>query len=75
MKIKQKRDNRFNVNLTDDETQLFNIIYRLTGENIGPMLRNLALKQALAILIADDGADFNLQKILEKGAAEHLEGS
>ncbi len=30
---KQKRDNRYNVNLTNDESDLFKIVSRLTGVN------------------------------------------
>lgn len=75
MSYKQKRGNRFNVNLTDDEAALFTIVNRMTGEHTGVMLRNLALKQPLAILIADDVSDFSLEKILNKGASEHLQGS
>ena len=60
MALKQKRDNRFNVNLTDDESQLFVAVSKLTGLPPGVILRQLVMKQALATLIAEDIDNFNL---------------
>ena len=73
---KQKRDNRYNINLNDDESQLFEIVAKFTGVNTGTILRQLAVKQAIVTLIADDIAEeFNLEHLLKKGAQEHLSGS
>ena len=73
---KQKRDNRYNVNLTDSEADLFIAVSDLTGIQIGTILRQLIMKQALATLIADDlEEDFNLENYLKKGALDHLSRS
>ncbi|MBJ9954386.1 hypothetical protein ACDX34_20350 [Acinetobacter bereziniae] len=73
---KQKRDNRYNLNLTDDEAQLIQIISKLTGINPGVIMRQLVMKQALATLIAEDiQQDFNLDEFLKKGASDHLSRS
>ncbi len=70
---KQKRDNRYNVNLTNDESDLFKIVSRLTGVNPGVIMRQLVMKQALALLIAEDIQDnFSLDSYLKKGASDHL---
>lgn len=72
----QKRDNRFNVNLTDSEADLFKAVANLTGEKVGVILRQLVMKQALAVLIAEDTQDeFNLDQYLSKGASDHLSRS
>ena len=75
MALKQKRDNRFNVNLTDDESQLFVAVSKLTGLPPGVILRQLVMKQALATLIAEDIDYFNLDEFLSKGAQGHLSRS
>ncbi|WP_238796923.1 hypothetical protein [Acinetobacter pittii] len=73
---KQKRDNRYNVNLTNDESDLFKIVSRLTGVNPGVIMRQLVMKQALALLIAEDIQDnFSLETYLNKGASDHLSRS
>lgn len=64
---KQKRDNRYNVNLTNDESDLFKIVSRLTGVNPGVIMRQLVMKQALALLIAEDIQDnFSLDSYLKR---------
>ncbi|HCJ6473089.1 TPA: hypothetical protein NVL99_003334 [Acinetobacter baumannii] len=74
--MKQKRDNRYNVNLTDDESDLFKVVSRLTGVNPGVIMRQLVMKQALALLIAEDIQDnFSLENYLNKGASDHLSRS
>ncbi|MGC9660650.1 hypothetical protein BFR77_01045 [Acinetobacter pittii] len=74
--MKQKRDNRYNVNLTDDESDLFKVVSRLTGINPGVIMRQLVMKQALALLIAEDIQDnFSLDNYLKKGASDHLSRS
>ncbi len=73
---KQKRDNRYNINLTDSEADLFIAASKLSGVNIGVLLRQGALKHALTILIAEDEEDeFNLDQYLNKGASDHLSRS
>lgn len=73
---KQKRDNRYNINLTDSEADLFIAVSKLTGVNIGVILRQLVMKQALATLIAEDvKEEFNLDQYLNKGAEDHLSRS
>lgn len=75
-RINQKRDNRYNVNLTDDESDLFKVVSRLTGVNPGVIMRQLVMKQALALLIAEDIQDnFSLEHYLNKGASDHLSRS
>ncbi|AZP30594.1 hypothetical protein KWF55_14740 [Acinetobacter pittii] len=75
-RINQKRDNRYNVNLTDDESDLFKVVSRLTGVNPGVIMRQLVMKQALALLIAEDIQDnFSLETYLNKGASDHLSRS
>ena len=70
---KQKRDNRFNINLTDDEAHIFEAAANITGINAGVIMRQMLLKQALAILLADDiEPDFSLERLLSKGAEPHL---
>lgn len=72
-RMNQKRDNRYNVNLTDDESDLFKVVSRLTGVNPGVIMRQLVMKQALALLIAEDIQDnFSLENYLNKGASDHL---
>ncbi|AQV15447.1 MULTISPECIES: hypothetical protein [Acinetobacter] len=75
-RMNQKRDNRYNVNLTDDESDLFKVVSRLTGVNPGVIMRQLVMKQALALLIAEDIQDnFSLENYLNKGASDHLSRS
>lgn len=75
-RMNQKRDNRYNLNLTDDESDLFKVVSRLTGVNPGVILRQLVMKQALALLIAEDIQDnFSLDNYLNKGASDHLSRS
>lgn len=75
-RMNQKRDNRYNLNLTDDESDLFKVVSRLTGVNPGVILRQLVMKQALALLIAEDIQDnFSLENYLNKGASDHLSRS
>ena len=70
------RSNRYNVNLTDDESDLFKVVSRLTGVNPGVIMRQLVMKQALALLIAEDIQDnFSLENYLNKGASDHLSRS
>ncbi|MDM1022097.1 hypothetical protein QSV37_17635 [Acinetobacter sp. VNK23] len=70
---KQKREHRFNINLNDDEAEMFNLISKMTGEKKGVILRNMAVMQALTILTTEE--QYTLQSLLEKGAQKHLQRS
>ena len=73
---KQKRDNRYNLNLTDDESQLFEAVSKLTGISPGIILRQMVMKQAIITLIDEDiEQDFNLEEWITKGAESHLSRS
>lgn len=73
---KQKRTNRYNVNLTDDESQLFETISKLTGEKVGVILRQAIMKQTFETLAPEDILkEFNLDEFLNKGAEDHLSRS
>ncbi|MEB3755094.1 hypothetical protein [Acinetobacter sp. MD2(2019)] len=70
---KQVRNNRYNINLNDDESDLFELVSKLTGVKRATIFRQLVVKQALAILISQDiEEEFNLNEVLNKGAGEHL---
>lgn len=76
MALKQKRNHRYNVNLTDDESQLFEHISKMTGEKVGIILRQVIMKQTFETLVSKDVyADFNLEEVLNKGAEDHLSRS
>jgi len=73
---KQKRLNRYNINLTDTESDLFVAASKLSGVQVGTMLRQIVVKEALATLIAADAQEeFNLDDYLKKGASDHLSRS
>ncbi len=73
---KQKRLNRYNINLTDTESDLFIAASKLSGVQVGTMLRQIVVKEALATLIAADAQEeFNLDDYLKKGASDHLSRS
>ncbi|WP_180644478.1 hypothetical protein [Acinetobacter bereziniae] len=72
---KQLRDNRFSINLNNDETNLLTAASNLTGVEISVLMRQMILKQALKTLIEDPEDDFNLQKLLSEGAQEQLSRS
>lgn len=69
---KQKRDNRFNINLTDDEAEFFNLLSKMTGEPKGVILRNMAVKQAISTVLSD-GEESILNTLLSQGAQQHLQ--
>lgn len=76
MSLKQKRNHRYNINLTDDESQLFEHISKMTGEKVGIILRQVIMKQTFETLVSNDVyADFNLEELLNKGAEDHLSRS
>lgn len=67
---KQIRSNRYNVNLTDDESDLLMVVSKMTGVPKGIIIRHLAMKGALQELTAEQ--EFNLDALLKKGAGEPL---
>lgn len=73
---RQLRDNRFSINLTNDETDLLTAISNLTGVEIGVLLRQMVVKQAIETLTDDDAEDdFNLNQFISEGAQGQLSGS
>ncbi|PPZ93779.1 hypothetical protein C5B41_13750 [Acinetobacter ursingii] len=76
MALRQKRNHRYNVNLTDDESKLFEHISKMTGEKVGIILRQAIMKQTFETLFSNDVlAEFNLEEMLNKGAEDHLSRS
>ena len=69
---KQPRDRRYNINLTEAESELVEAIAKITGVEPAVILRELSLKQALNFLLNDD--DSILEKVLSTGAQKHLNG-
>ncbi|MFC2996346.1 hypothetical protein ACFODO_13915 [Acinetobacter sichuanensis] len=72
---RQLRDNRFSINLTNDETDLLTAISNLTGVEIGVLLRQMVMKQAIETLTDDSEDDFNLNQFISEGAQGQLSGS
>ena len=72
---KQLRDNRFSINLTNDETSLLTAASNLSGIEISVLIRQMAMKQAIHTLVDDSDDDFNLYKILSEGAEKQLSRS
>ncbi|BCZ13172.1 hypothetical protein [Acinetobacter baumannii] len=72
---KQLRDNRFSINLTNDETDLLTAASNLTGVEISVLIRQMVMKQAIHTLVDDPEDDFNLQRFISEGAQEQLSRS
>lgn len=72
---KQLRDNRFSINLTNDETDLLTAASNLTGVEINVLIRQMVMKQAIHTLVDDPEDDFNLQRFISEGAQEQLSRS
>lgn len=72
---KQLRDNRFSINLTNDETDLLTAASNLTGVEISVLIRQMVMKQAIYTLVDDPEDDFNLQRFISEGAQEQLSRS
>lgn len=66
-----KRSNRKNVNLTDDELNLFTIISKMTGVPVGMLLRQMAMKQAFELINEEQVAEYQVQSS-QKGVLDHL---
>lgn len=47
---REKRNNRFNVNLTDTESEFFGLVSRMTGIPRAVVIREMAMKGALKFL-------------------------
>lgn len=72
---KQLRDNRFSINLTNDETDLLTAASNLLGIEISVLIRQMAMKQAIHTLVDDSEDDFNLYQLLSEGVKEQLSRS
>lgn len=72
---KQLRDNRFSINLTNDETDLLTAASNLLGIEISVLIRQMAMKQAIYTLVDDPEDDFNLHQLLSEGAHAQLSRS
>jgi hypothetical protein len=70
---KQPRDRRYNINLTEAESELVEALAKITGMAPAVILRELSVKQALTVLLNDE--DSILDKVLSTGAEKHRERS
>lgn len=70
---RQPRDRRYNINLTEAESELVEALAKLTGLAPAVILRELSVKQALTVLLNDE--DSILAKVLSTGAEKHRERS
>ena len=57
--INPKRSNRKNVNLTNDELDLFTLISKMTGVNEGSLVRQMAMKQAFELINDEPIAEYS----------------
>lgn len=69
--INPKRTNRKNVNLTNDELDLFTVLSKMTGVPVGILLRQMAMKQAFE-LINDESVEQYQSESHQKGVLDHL---
>lgn len=69
--INPKRTNRKNVNLTNDELDLFTVLSKMTGVPVGSLLRQMAMKQAFELLNEESGEQYQ-SEVHEKGVLDHL---
>jgi len=69
--INPKRTNRKNVNLTNDELDLFTILSKLTGIPVGILLRQMAMKQAFE-LVNEESIEHYQNEGNQKGVLDHL---
>lgn len=71
-----KRQNRYTVNLNDDESQLIELAAKASGVNPSVIVRQLAMSKAIETLVSEDTfAEFNLVDFINKGAETQLSGS
>ena len=57
--INPKRSNRKNVNLTNDELDLFTLISKMTGVPVGSLVRQMAMKQAFELINDEPIAEYS----------------
>ncbi|RLL33760.1 hypothetical protein D9K79_08060 [Acinetobacter cumulans] len=69
--INPKRTNRKNVNLTNDELDLFTVLSKMTGIPVGILLRQMAMKQAFE-LVNDESVEQYQNEGFKKGVLDHL---
>ena len=69
--INPKRTNRKNVNLTNDELDLFTVLSKMTGVPVGILLRQMAMKQAFE-LVNEESVEQYQSEGFSKGVLDHL---
>lgn len=69
--INPKRTNRKNVNLTNDELDLFTVLSKMTGVPVGILLRQMAMKQAFE-LVNEESVEQYQSEGFQKGVLDHL---
>ncbi len=69
--INPKRTNRKNVNLTNDELDLFTVLSKMTGIPVGILLRQMAMKQAFE-LVNEESVEQYQSEGFSKGVLDHL---
>ena len=69
--INPKRTNRKNVNLTNDELDLFTVLSKMTGIPVGILLRQMAMKQAFE-LVNEESVEQYQNEGFQKGVLDHL---
>ena len=69
--INPKRTNRKNVNLTNDELDLFTVLSKMTGIPVGILLRQMAMKQAFE-LVNEEPIEQYQNEGFQKGVLDHL---
>ncbi len=69
--INPKRTNRKNVNLTNDELDLFTVLSKMTGIPVGILLRQMAMKQAFE-LVNEESVEQYQSEGFPKGVLDHL---
>ena len=57
--INPKRSNRKNVNLTNDELDLFTLISKMTGVPVGSLVRQMAMKEAFELINDEPIAEYS----------------
>ena len=69
--INPKRTNRKNVNLTNDELDLFTVLSKMTGIPVGILLRQMAMKQAFE-LVNEESVEQYQSEGFSKGVLDRL---
>lgn len=70
-----KRQNRYTINLNQDESMLIELAAKAAGVHPSIIVRQLAMSKAIETLISEDTfAEFNLSDLINKGALSQLSG-